>query len=294
MTTARSGPGAERLRASALVCTKDRPQLIGPCLDALSEALGPDDELILVEAPGPNPARVSVEHPRFRGLVSDRAGKSHQLNVGLSAARGELILLTDDDVVVPPGWVEAMLRPFAQPGVGLVCGAVRGLSCVPGSSPPSPAPAGEAPLETWTFAHGAAMAVRREAAVAVGGFDERLGPGAGAVGEDHDFLLRVREAGWRVFVAPDAVAVHRDWRSAEADYANALAYERGGGAVVGAAIRRRAPQRWRLLRRRLGYQRQLLATDRRFAARAGAAFSAGLLYGLALSPRRHLDPTGHR
>lgn len=278
-------------RATALVCTKDRPDMLGACLDRLNASLSAEDELLLVEAPGAGPAPPGLpwgDH-RFRRTVADRPGKSYQLNVGIRAARGSLILLTDDDVKVPSGWALAMIQPFDDPAVGLVCGRVQGLTTAPGSDDPEPVADGEAPLETWKFAHGAAMAVRRTAALDAGGFDERLGPGAHAVGEDHDFLLRVREAGWKVFVSSAPPARHEEWRSAAADYANALAYERAGGAIIGAAIRRGAPQRWRLLRGRLAYQRQLLATNHRFGARGLVAFAGGLLYGLRLKRHAYLD-----
>jgi cellulose synthase/poly-beta-1,6-N-acetylglucosamine synthase-like glycosyltransferase len=274
-------------RAAALICTKDRSELLGPCLDALLTSLGPDDELLLIDAPGGSELR--HPDPRLRYLIADRAGKSHQINAGIQAAAAPLILLTDDDVRVPEGWVEGMLEPFADPTVGMVCGRVLGLSAVPGSTDPPPGAAGMAPLETWMFAHGAAMAVRTIAATETGGFDERLGPGTSAVGEDHDFLLRVRERGWKVSLSSAPAAVHVSWRTAEADYFNALAYERGAGAVVGATIRRRVPERWRLLRRRLSYQLRLLIDHRAFGTKALMAFVGGVVYGLGMAPRRFLN-----
>lgn len=279
-------------RATALVCTKDRSSLLEGCLSALASSLGGEDELIVVES-GESGAAAALaglgsSGPAWRCIGSDRAGKSHQLNLGIRAAKGELLVLTDDDVRVERSWVDQMVEPFANPSVGLVCGRVHGMSRAPGFDRPHQVPNGTAPFETWTFAHGAAMAVRTEAAWQAGGFDERLGPGRNAVGEDHDFLLRVRERGWGIVVSSAPTAVHVDWRSPEANRANAVAYERGGGAIVGAAIRRRAPERWRLLERRLAYQRSLFRVNRRFAGAGLVAFAGGLLYGLALPPRTWL------
>jgi GT2 family glycosyltransferase len=133
------------------------------------------------------------------------------------------------------------------------------------------------------------MAVRTAAAWQVGGFDERLGPGAAAVGEDHDFLLRVRERGWRVVVAPAQPVQHLDWRDEEQDRRNALGYERGGGALIGASLRRAPRDGLRLLRRRLDYQRMLLRADRQFGRRGLVAFAGGLLYGIRLRPHDWLS-----
>jgi cellulose synthase/poly-beta-1,6-N-acetylglucosamine synthase-like glycosyltransferase len=219
-----------------------------------------------------------------RHIHVDRPGKCHQLNLGVRAAQGAVLLLTDDDVRVEPSWADEMAACFADPRVGIACGRVRGLTMAPGFDGPPAVPAGEAPLETWTFAHGAAMAVRTTAAWHAGGFDERLGPGAPAVGEDHDFLLRVRERGWRVVVAPAPPVQHLDWRDEEQEHRNALGYERGGGALIGASLRRAPVDGLRLLRRRLDYQRMILQADRQFGRRGLAAFAGGLLYGIRLRP----------
>jgi hypothetical protein len=129
------------------------------------------------------------------------------------------------------------------------------------------------------------MAVRRRAAEDAGGFDERLGPGTPACGEDHDFVVRVRERGWRVAIAAAEPAEHVEWRGAEEDRRNALAYERGGGAVVGAAMRRSARGGWPILRARLAYQRAVFGWNRSFGAPALVAFASGFAYGLTLERR---------
>src|SRR3546814_4062134 len=82
------------------------------------------------------------------------------------------------------------------------------------------------------------MALRRHAAIEVGGFDERLGPGAPLHGEEHDLVLRLYEAGWQGVVADAPVVEHLDWRDDSERLANLLVYSRGAGAFLGAALRR--------------------------------------------------------
>lgn len=274
---------------TAILCTANRTDLLARTLGGLAAALREGDELMVVETGGDGAGDVLAGlgplAPAARHMRVEPPGKCRQLNAGLRVAQGEIILLTDDDVQVTPSWADEMSAPFDDPEVGLVCGPVRGLSRVPGIEEAAGPPPGEAPYETWRFAHGAAMAVRRRAAVDAGGWDERLGPGASAVGEDHDFVLRVRERGWKVMVAAAAPVTHLDWRSVEEDQANALAYERGGGAVVGAALRRSPSSGMVLLRRRLGYQRDVFSWNRGFGFPALGAFARGLAYGLRLAPR---------
>ena len=67
--------------------------------------------------------------PRIRlvqvGSPSRRwAPKVHAVDRGLRAGRGAIVLTTDADCRVPPGWVRAMVAPFADPAVVLVLGMV--------------------------------------------------------------------------------------------------------------------------------------------------------------------------
>jgi len=289
-----SGVRSARPPVSAIVCTRGRAALLDDCLKSLAIALQEGDELIVVES-GAGGAAEALEGlgpvaPRTIHIHVERPGKSHQLNLGIGAAQADVILLTDDDVRVEPSWASEMALSLTDPKVGIACGRVRGLSMAPGWDRPHEVPDGEAPYETWTFAHGAAMAVRTVAAWHAGGFDERLGPGAPAVGEDHDFLLRVRQRGWRIVVASAAPVQHLDWRTEAENRRNAMGYERGAGAVVGAAIRRAPREGVRLLRHRVGYQRRLLDANRPFGLRALVAFAGGLAYGIRLPERDRLRP----
>lgn len=266
-----------------------RAELLRDSLSSLVQGLRETDQLIVSEAGGAaaasildglRPAPAELVHLRV-----DPPGKCRQLNHAILAASGEVLLLTDDDVRVPSDWAEAMVTPFQDPGIGLACGRVRGLSRVPGTEQDSGPPPGEAPFEPWRFAHGAAMAVRRSAALQAGGFDERLGPGTPACGEDHDFVLRVRSGGWRIAITAGEAVEHMDWRSSDENVSNALAYEKGGGAVVGAALRRSARDGFPVFRRRMRYQRDVFRWNPRFGPSALGAFTAGLVYGLQLEPR---------
>ena len=151
-----------------------------------------------------------------------------------------------------------MVRTFVDdPQVAIAFGRVEGLTHLPGAARSDGPPPGDAPFVTWTYAHGASFAVRREALVDIGGFDERLGPGAPAHGEEHDVLLRLREHGWHAVIAAAPAVTHLDWRDADQAMANVLVYERGSGAFLGAALRRDRGPALELLKHRLGYQRQL-------------------------------------
>jgi GT2 family glycosyltransferase len=274
---------------TVVVATRDRPELLADCVRALAAALGAGDELVVVEAgdSGASAALAAAADaaggPSTRLVAVPGGGKSRQLNAGVAVAAAPLLLFTDDDCRVPGDWADALAVALDDPAVGIAFGPIEGLTHVPGAAGAAGPPPGEAPLATWTYAHGASFAARRDAVVDVGGFDERLGPGARAHGEEHDLLLRLREAGWRAVIADAPPVAHAAWRDEAAESANALVYERGSGAFLGAAIRRSPRAAWPLLKHRLGYQRQL-RRESPFGRRALRAFAGGLAYGLGRRP----------
>jgi hypothetical protein len=270
------------------VATRDRPRLLPDAVRALAATLGPADELVVAEAgdSGAAAALAVVDlatGPAPRLVVVPGGGKSRQLNAGIAMATAPLLLFTDDDCRVPPGWADGLAAALDDPAVAIAFGPIEGLTHVPGAAGAAGPPPGEAPLTTWTYAHGASFAARRTAVLAVGGFDERLGPGAPAHGEVHDLLLRLREAGGRAVIAAAPPVAHAPWRDDAAESANALVYERGSGAFLGTALRRSPRRAWPLLKHRLGYQRQL-RRESPFGRPAFRAFLGGLAYGVRQRP----------
>jgi len=87
---------------------------------------------------------------------------------------------------------------------------------------------------------------------------------------------------------------HVPWRDDEAEEANALAYERGAGAFLGAALRRRPRHGARLLKLRSGHQVALFRREPgrppTWGLRSLVAFSRGLVFGVRLRPLRPVSP----
>jgi len=220
---------------SIVVCTRERPQQLAACLDALCGSVTGNDEVIVVDnAPRTDAtARLAARYP-VRYVCEPPTGLNRARNRGLREARHSLIAYTDDDARPAAGWVEAIARPFADPAVGCVTGLVwpaaldtpaqrqfeaycshrrvfhRRAFSVP-ETPPSAA--GVAGM-------GANMAFRRDLLVRLGGFDPRLDAGtATRSGGDTDMFARILESGGRIVYAPDAVVMHdhrRDRRSLRA------------------------------------------------------------------------------
>jgi glycosyltransferase involved in cell wall biosynthesis/GT2 family glycosyltransferase len=256
--------------------------------------MGPQDELLVLECCNPEPpaptggATGAVHH-----LTLPHAGKCAKLNTALGVARHELVLVTDDDCRVPHDWIDSLAAPFANPAVGAVFGPSEGLSSGPGRGPAPVVPPGPAPPELWNYAHGLSMAVRRAAAEDVGGFDERLGPGAPVHGEEGDVVLRMAERGWLTAVAGGEPVRHLAWRTEAETARNTFVYQRGAGAYLGSAVRRRRsgaakPVVLRLAHER-GYWRRGSEAGVRLRSRLASALVAGFVQGLRLQPVRYLE-----
>jgi len=154
---------------------------------------------------------------RFRFLVQNESGKSSALNLGIAAARGDVLAMTDDDVVCAADYIRGIQSVFGIPGVDGAQGRVL-LDCEGGL----PGWMSEAlvkfmslrdygdQMREWTQTlSGTNMVVRTEAARRVGGFAPELGPGGAGFAEDTEFSLRLLRAGCRLVYAPQIAVRHQ-------------------------------------------------------------------------------------
>lgn len=115
------------LSASIILATKDRPQDLSRALRHLrahkTEVL---HEIIVVDnnpVSGLTPP-VVTQFPDVVYASERRPGSGYARNAGALAARGDILVLTDDDVLVGENWLDQMIAPFADPEVGAVMGLV--------------------------------------------------------------------------------------------------------------------------------------------------------------------------
>jgi SAM-dependent methyltransferase len=229
---------------------------------------------------------------RARIVRDAGAGASRARNIGWRAARGTVVAFTDDDCMVAPDWLTAHLDALSEPAVVVSCGQVSGLPRYGGTATevwdrtvvPARHGFGTPP---WDIGHSANLAVRRAALAVVGGFDERLGPGARVpAGEDADLIVRLLRVG-DARTGVGAPVQHLAWRVATDDARALVDYERGAGAWIGKLAVAHPRTASRLLRGRL----RLLVTsspwsDRRSALRHRAALARGVTRGLWLGIAR--------
>jgi glycosyltransferase involved in cell wall biosynthesis len=112
---------------SVVLPTCDRPDDLRRCLASLVAQRTRHTLEIIVVDNRPligSATAVAREFPNVKVIAEPRPGLSYARNAGLSAARGAIIVATDDDVTAPDGWVEQLVAPFVRPEVMCVTGNV--------------------------------------------------------------------------------------------------------------------------------------------------------------------------
>src|SRR5207249_1247886 len=102
-------------------------------LESIARVRIPDGwqlELIVVDNASVDETAQVIRECRMPGmpvryLHEPRRGKGHALNTGIAAARGEILLLTDDDVRPGRDWIGAMCEPILAGKADAVGGEVR-------------------------------------------------------------------------------------------------------------------------------------------------------------------------
>ncbi|GAA4266217.1 glycosyltransferase family 2 protein [Frondihabitans peucedani] len=90
----------------------------------------PDAEFLLVDNRVAVPSgdilpSIAADHPGIRIVTERVPGISAARNAGIAAARGEVVVFTDDDVQVDPGWLRAIGTRFASdPAIDVVTGLI--------------------------------------------------------------------------------------------------------------------------------------------------------------------------
>ncbi len=125
------GSGHQAMTASVLIASYRRPRQLAACLEALARQQAAPEEIIVIWQ-GDDAATARAAEPftsqlggRLILCHSPEVGVVPAENQGLRRARGEVVLLIDDDAVPEPFWIERHLSHYQAPQVGAVGGPCR-------------------------------------------------------------------------------------------------------------------------------------------------------------------------
>ena len=208
--------GASVITATVIIPVWNRWELTEQCL----LSLGIDhDELIVIDNGSTD------DTTRFRStIVNDtNLGFAVACNQGARMARSDVLVFLNNDTVCHPGWLEALLKPFDDPFVGITgahliyeSGATQhaGVTVDFGRLYGYEARNITHDLRVGdydvTAVTGACLAIRKPLFDLLGGFDEGFINGY----EDVDLCLRVGRAGYRIRYASEATVTHLESQTA--------------------------------------------------------------------------------
>jgi len=111
---------------SVIIPTFNEEENIAQCLVSLSHQTIPrgEYEIIVVDG-GSKDATCAIAKKYADSVIVQTSRKvGGARNDGVMVAKGEIIATTDADCILPPGWLERIVRDFKKPGVVQVYGPV--------------------------------------------------------------------------------------------------------------------------------------------------------------------------
>lgn len=233
---------------NAVETTKD-------CLTALRGTLGPSDQVVVVDN-GSQDATPAV----LAGLpwidvitMEQNQGFAGGCNAGARAAHHPLVVFLNNDTLPTPEWIEGLVEPFTDPGIGAagpMSNFVSGPQLYKDDSydPHSIADIARHAAELRDRSRGQiqevqrlvgfCFAVRTAAFGELGGFDESYGLGGY---EDDDLCHRLRFAGWRLVIVQDTFMHHIGHQTFDENKVDRLALEESNAQKLTRKLESGAP-----------------------------------------------------
>lgn len=167
--------------------------------------------------------KVIQKDNRVKLIRQQHRGASASRNLGIKSARGKIVVFLDNDVKVHKDWLGELVSPILEPGsvVSATCSktllyqkpntiSTAGLLLIPhtgwgialGSGDRDGDPRWEHPMEVVAIS--AALAVRKDVVLKIGGFDELLAVHT----EDLDFCWRIWLSGHKILYTPSSKVYH--------------------------------------------------------------------------------------
>lgn len=255
---------------SIVLCTRNRASRLSDTLATFTRIRTDAAwELIIVDNGSTDETGAVIDrfrsawHGRLVVLTEPDPGVSRCKNRGWRLAAAEIVLFTDDDCYPDPDLLTHVAQCFREdPRLGFLGGRLllhdpadarmtiqeseERLDFAPGAF-----------LEPGLI-HGANLAFRKRALEAVGGFDERFGPGVRFVScEDVEVMARVSAAGWPGAYDPRPMLRHHHRRKSVDDLVRG--YDQGRGAyyakcLLNPTLRDTYARHWYWLARRQSWR----------------------------------------
>lgn len=219
----------KEVTVSIIIITCNRPFLLDECIRRVLHQPYASKEIIVVDSSSDAESEPVVA--RYEAVRSVRLrGQQHNMpqarNAGIAVSHGEIVAFIDDDSMVQPTWLEALVSVYQDESVGAAGGRVIGMPepyseqvagpprlIVEDSGRVIAKDAGLVSSASLEVDHliGCNMSYRRRALEQVGGFDPNYT--LTNLREETDLCVRVKKIGWRIVFQPAISVVHFSARS---------------------------------------------------------------------------------
>ena len=290
---------------SAVICTRNRPDLIGQAVASVLANSYTNYELIVIDqSDNDRTAEIvrdfMISHSNVRYVHSMTPGLSRAYNTGVRESHGSILTFTDDDCVAAPDWISSIVAAFdAAPEADMLYGQVLRAPSLRGVEGEVPELRFDQPARFSRqdgfriYGMGANFAARRRVFDRVGGFDEALGGGGPLKSsQDYDFQYRLYRAGAVVLLSPAVRVDHYGLRNyADQWPATLRAYGFGDGAFYLKHVRCGDVLALRLLVEKLGRMsiRELLSQIGLRRRPSSADYVRSCFVGMWQSRRYRID-----
>lgn len=212
-------------RVSVIIPNWNGARYLVTCLDSLRRQTYTDFETIVVDnaSQDESVALMQRDYPEVRLIrLGENRGLTGGVNAGIREARGEIIVLFNNDTEADPDWLKELVAALdAHPEAGMAATKMRlfdrrnvihsagdfyRADGIPGNRGVWEEDRGQYDEDIWVFGPcGGAAAYRRSLLDEIGLFDEDLFMYC----EDVDMAWRAQLAGHRCVFAPKAIIYHR-------------------------------------------------------------------------------------
>lgn len=223
---------------SLVLATVNRTEEVKRFLEHLDRSQYSNYELIVVDQ---NPdSRLIPILDTWKGKfpivhLKSEKGLSRARNVGLRCVKGDIVSFPDDDCWYPPDTLKQVIEFFKQyPNIDGLSGRVVDEKGKGHGGRWKSRSGFIDRFNIWQSQRESAVFLKRRVIDVIGDFDETLGVGAGTPwgsGEGTDYLLRVLEAGFKLFYEPRIVIYHPQEKPVN-ELSKVLSYSRGMGYVL--------------------------------------------------------------